>query len=387
MKKRENGLTFGFPWLILLFLLSGACVTTGSSVSDKDFERAQDLYDHGRYGEALAAFDSIVNSNAFQPADPLLARSYRLRGECHKKLKHYTLAKLDFDTACKHAQALGDRFPGGDRLSVECAMAKGDVLVHEGFTHTADQIYSDLSAGNPPTSIKDELLYRRYICARLLKKPDSYAILARMSDSKGFDSEALDREFLGLGFLKEPPRVVKPADPLATGNTGQYTLLSRSRWNAKPIRTNISRMTTIRKITVHHSGVHWSNSDFNSTAREIASFQKFHQNTKHWADIGYHFLIDYSGRIWEGRPLSYQGAHAGNEQLNRGNVGISLMGNFDEQRLNRNQADALASLIADLSSRYNLAPGSIVTHKELRSTDCPGRHLQRFVDQLRTGSL
>lgn len=47
-----------------------------------------------------------------------------------------------------------------------------------------------------------------------------------------------------------------------------------------------------------------------------------------WSDIGYHYFIDYDGRIHTGRPLSRSGAHV--KGHNRDSVGICYAGGLDD---------------------------------------------------------
>ena len=51
-------------------------------------------------------------------------------------------------------------------------------------------------------------------------------------------------------------------------------------------------------------------------------------NNRGWPDIGYHFLVGLSGRVYEGRPYKYRGAHT--KDLNSKNIGIAFIGCFDE---------------------------------------------------------
>jgi tetratricopeptide (TPR) repeat protein len=136
---------------------------------------------------------------------------------------------------------------------------------------------------------------------------------------------------------------------------------------------------------VHHS----ASDDKGSTARrEVATvvynMQKYHQREKGWADIGYHYLIDRVGRIWQGRDVRFQGAHAGGVS-NRGNIGIAVLGNYSRRRLNSAQWHALESLIERLCSYYHIPSSQIYTHREIqRKTECPGHELQRCVQSIRT---
>jgi N-acetylmuramoyl-L-alanine amidase CwlA len=145
-------------------------------------------------------------------------------------------------------------------------------------------------------------------------------------------------------------------------------------------------MTKITRITVHHTAMVTGARSRSEVARTLRSIQRNHFG-RGWADIGYHFVVDASGRTWQCRPIKYQGAHAGNHQLNRGNIGITVLGNYDEQALSALQKESLVTLLATLCREYGLTTRQIATHLELKNTACPGRNLQTFINRLRAGTL
>lgn len=177
-----------------------------------------------------------------------------------------------------------------------------------------------------------------------------------------------------------------PAKPVAVPTP---PVLPRSAWGARRMRANIDRMTPIWRITVHHSGTRLSGSSTRVAADAIKGFQRQHQDEEGWADIGYHFLIDPSGRIWEGRPVAYQGAHAGSPELNVGNLGVALIGDFTVQQPTASQKKALADLLSSLCAKYRVERKHVYTHQEVgaKYTDCPGPALQRVVEAWRRGAL
>ncbi|MEZ6194769.1 MAG: peptidoglycan recognition family protein [Planctomycetota bacterium] len=105
------------------------------------------------------------------------------------------------------------------------------------------------------------------------------------------------------------------------------------------------------RITVHHGGEEQPDAPVSKRAAidRMRSYQSAHFQ-RGWADIGYHFVIDGAGRIWEGRLTRWQGAHAGNADLNRGNIGICLMGNYEERQPSAEQVSALRSLLTWLTT-------------------------------------
>ena len=141
------------------------------------------------------------------------------------------------------------------------------------------------------------------------------------------------------------------------------------------------------KITVHHSDAVGS-LIFNGSASEsravVKAIQRHHQTEKGWGDIGYHFLIDARGRVFEGRSLSWQGALAGDAKKNRRNIGVCLLGNFEQNHPTQAARDALSDLLDGLRGDHHIPRKGVYLHSEMTSTDCPGRHLSKWVDYYRT---
>src|SRR5207302_418857 len=135
------------------------------------------------------------------------------------------------------------------------------------------------------------------------------------------------------------------------------------------------------RITVHHSAdrepAHLDGSLAASEA-EMRQIQKAHVDgaNTHYGDIGYHFVIDPFGRVLEGRELAYQGAHAYGDN-NIQNLGVCLIGNFDEEKPTKAALDALKRVLDHLCRTYNIAHNRVYGHRELRKTECPGENLMK----------
>lgn len=168
-----------------------------------------------------------------------------------------------------------------------------------------------------------------------------------------------------------------------------YPVLGRLGWGARRGK-GASRLRNPYRMTVHHTEGHRTQGE-GETARSIRDIQHYHmvgrtrQGKQPFSDIGYHFLIDCSGRIAEGRPSHLIGSHAG-RRANRGNFGIALMGQFDKQRPSPQQLDSLKRLAVFLAARYGMDParsGTIEGHSFHKATSCPGRHLLAALPSLR----
>ncbi len=152
-------------------------------------------------------------------------------------------------------------------------------------------------------------------------------------------------------------------------------VIGRARWaRGTPVPILMDRMLPVRRITVHHDGMTAFTSTSESAAAErIEAIRRAHRG-HNWGDIGYHYLIDPAGRVWEGRPLSWQGAHV--KDQNEGNIGVCVMGNYERQEPNPAQLGAVERFVADLMRRHRVGVDRVYTHRELAATACPGRTLQ-----------
>lgn len=95
-----------------------------------------------------------------------------------------------------------------------------------------------------------------------------------------------------------------------------------------------------------------------------------------WADIGYHYLIDWRGTIWEGRKLEKVGANVRGK--NPGTIGVALFGDYTRQKPTTAQLVALKQLLAYLVNSQKIDPAGIRGHGDLNAdTKCPGAHFSR----------
>ncbi len=189
--------------------------------------------------------------------------------------------------------------------------------------------------------------------------------------------------------------VTGPQAVAASAPRSGFADVPRSAWGAAPLRANHDPMERPWRITIHHTAEPIADDSLPTALREVRDIQRTHL-AKGWADVGYHFLIDPAGRVIEGRPLTAQGAHAGNSELNRGNVGIALLGNFvaqpsrgaayaPAQHPTPAQLAALRRLVRALMAAYDITPDHVYPHDAFRDTACPGPELEAWVRSFRRG--
>ncbi len=197
-----------------------------------------------------------------------------------------------------------------------------------------------------------------------------------------------------------------------TSRAGSPQIIPRSGWNAneKIVRAAPRYAPVLRFAIVHHTAGASSYGPEESAAI-VRGIELYHVKGNGWDDIGYNFLVDRYGQVFEGRrggiTRNVIGAHA--EGFNTGSSGIALIGTYSAKRPTREAEDALGKLLAwrldvghvDPASsamitsggNAKLRPGvgaylrAISGHRDAGFTACPGNALYARLGQLREVAL
>ncbi|OVE74442.1 hypothetical protein BVX94_00280 [bacterium B17] len=164
--------------------------------------------------------------------------------------------------------------------------------------------------------------------------------------------------------------------------SSKMELVARDKWtDIKPIAWKMRGNAKPDRITVHHAGGA-TNKDThqNSVIHQLSNILQGHAK-KDYGDIAYHLILDYSGRVWEGRSLAYEGAHVA--ENNESNIGIMMLGNFDKQSISKGQLGSLKQLVSLLRGEYGIKAHRIYGHRDLSPSACPGKNLYPYVEKLR----
>jgi flagellar hook assembly protein FlgD len=142
---------------------------------------------------------------------------------------------------------------------------------------------------------------------------------------------------------------VDEAPPRALAGTTSPALVTRSAWRAsESIRRGAPRYANaLRFAVVHHSAGSNSYTKAQSAA-VVRAIQLYHVRGNGWDDVGYNFLVDRYGQVFEGRfggiERNVIGAHA--QGFNTGSVGVALLGNYNAVALSTEARSALVRLLA-----------------------------------------
>ncbi len=178
---------------------------------------------------------------------------------------------------------------------------------------------------------------------------------------------------------------------------GEPKIVPRSGWGADEeiVRAKPSYAPQLKLAVVHHTAG-TNNYTAAQAAAIVRGIEVYHVQGNGWNDIGYNFLVDRFGTVYEGRAggitRNVIGAHA--EGFNTGSVGVALIGNFQVAQPTAAQETALVSLLAwrldlahidplstvALASRGNAKyrAGKVVVlhaisgHRDTGPSECPG---------------
>jgi hypothetical protein len=179
--------------------------------------------------------------------------------------------------------------------------------------------------------------------------------------------------------------------------TGTPAIVPRSGWGADEeiVRAKPSFAPADRLAIVHHTA--GTNTYTAAQAPAIVrGIEAYHVLANGWNDIGYNFLIDRFGTVYEGRgggiDKNVIGAHA--EGFNTGTFGVSLIGNYKSATPPKAQQDALVNLLAwrldvahidplstvaytsggnlKFKSGKNVTLRAISGHRDTGPSECPG---------------
>ncbi|EGF57859.1 N-acetylmuramoyl-L-alanine amidase [Actinomyces sp. oral taxon 170] len=199
-----------------------------------------------------------------------------------------------------------------------------------------------------------------------------------------------------------PASTVPAALPVATSANGlPVPVTTRAEWGA-----NASYMSwdpdyaSAGHVVVHHTAG-TNNYSAGQSASIVRGIYYYHAVTLDWGDIGYNFLIDKYGTVFEGRSGSVAapagrmsvGAHA--RGVNTGTMGLSMMGDYSSispsdaqlssvgkmagwflKRAGIMDANGWAGLHVWTTERYQagstISMPRILAHRDVGYTSCPG---------------
>jgi hypothetical protein len=195
--------------------------------------------------------------------------------------------------------------------------------------------------------------------------------------------------------------------PQAAPQAAQAEILSRNDWGAKPaIETRKPPIEIVSKgekrvraentmpkretavfLTIHHTALPVKKIDVKEQLRQMQKlmqdgytidYPKYKANI-FLGDIPYHFFIDDSGQVAEGRELRFA-AYSNTVYLTpiAQHITIVLEGDFETEEPTKEQMASLIDLLESLAKKHKIKLANVTNHKSVVApggTTCPGKNL------------
>jgi len=148
-------------------------------------------------------------------------------------------------------------------------------------------------------------------------------------------------------------------------------LIRRDAWGAAPPRGKpIPIPTPVRHLFLHHSA------GPDGGPETVRSIQRFHMETRGWADIAYTWLYSPRDRVfYEGRGPGVAGAHTRNH--NRTAHAVCVLGNYQVTKPPAHVIDDLAGWARWHGTAWG--PNRYMPHLDVAATLCPGKYLDAMI--------
>ena len=175
-------------------------------------------------------------------------------------------------------------------------------------------------------------------------------------------------------------------------------IFSRAQWGANEKIRDQSAPSygTVKAGFIHHT-VNANNYTAAQVPALLRGIYAYHVESRGWRDIGYNYLVDRFGRIWEGRyggvDRAVIGAHT--KGYNEVSFAMSAIGNYDIAEPPAAVLNAYARLFAWKLSLYNIRAdathvyvknrylNAINGHRDVGQTACPGKYLYAKIPAIR----
>jgi flagellar hook assembly protein FlgD len=193
---------------------------------------------------------------------------------------------------------------------------------------------------------------------------------------------------------------IAAAPTRTVARAAQPVIITRAQWGADEsiVRAPPSYASRVRFAVVHHTAGANSYTKAESAAI-VRGIERYHVLANGWNDIGYNFLVDKYGQIFEGRgggiDRNVVGAHA--QGFNTGSTGVAVLGTYSATGISTAARSALVRLLAwrldvahvDPLSRLTWVSGgnpeypagtsvrlrAVSGHRDTGPTSCPGGSL------------
>lgn len=198
----------------------------------------------------------------------------------------------------------------------------------------------------------------------------------------------------------------------AQAQLGGLRVITRAEWGARSPTCVMDTASTLTSAVVHHTAGSNNYPDQATAMRQIRGDQAYHMDGRGWCDLGYNFVVDKWGNLYEGRDGSLTVARVGVHASgwNTGTVGISMLGDYSAVTPSATVRDVVARVIGARLGAFGVNPNTaflyqnsgyvpsekmplgqsfqprVIGHRQAAFTTCPGVPTQNLMPDIRSAA-
>ena len=288
---------------------------------------------------------------------------------------------------------IGITIDSGTRLTVRDSL---EYLIYEGesplFNQAAEGAAIEFNGEKTESVVFrlfDQTTDNKAIDGRIFRQPNLDKVVATFLESIEDVPAKFSFKIVSEGDIEINRIFIFPVDEeipgqaraleSVTSDIPKPVVISREEWGAEEPKNSYSYHPYFDKLTLHHAAC-CSADDIEEGKDQVRWIQDFHQNGRGWSDIGYHFLVDRAGNIYQGRPETVIGAHVGG--ANTGNIGVCLLGCYHPpevscfQTITPESRQSIVEIFSWVSDTYGQSPAVLLGHRDyFGTTACPGDNI------------
>lgn len=129
---------------------------------------------------------------------------------------------------------------------------------------------------------------------------------------------------------------------LQYGTPEKTNFIRRVEWGARPAPRKVNQKEPAKYVVLHHTL--GDSSDIQTgNPSHVRYIQRQHIDIKGFTDIGYNFLVDEEGRVYEGRSWGVE--CDASQHYNKNGMLIALVGDFTEEVPSQEALEAVKTLV------------------------------------------
>jgi hypothetical protein len=157
-------------------------------------------------------------------------------------------------------------------------------------------------------------------------------------------------------------------------------VVTREEWGARPPKSRTPIKASKPGLAIHWEGPRMGSFPHAECADKVRGIQRFHMDSRGWADIAYSFVVCPHGSVFRGRGWNLRTAANGTDTGNDTHLAACYLGGKGDP-FTAAAKRAFVWLVEQLTERNGEKP-SVKPHSHFKATECPGDTIRGWLSRM-----